>query len=75
MQAEDLDQAYTRLCEAMGRTGEARAPLLLAMVCLGLMSRQPALAPVLALIDEAEARSRQEGPGGSTMPTPVSETP
>jgi len=45
------------------------------MVCLGLMSRQQALAPVLALIDEAEARSRQEGPGGSTMPTPETETP
>ncbi|SOY69559.1 hypothetical protein CBM2589_A90894 [Cupriavidus taiwanensis] len=75
MQAEDLDIAYTRLCEAMGRTGEARAPLLLAMVCLGLMSRQQALAPVLALIDEAEARSRPSGSGGSTMPTPDPETP
>ncbi|SPA55097.1 hypothetical protein [Cupriavidus taiwanensis] len=74
MRAEELDQAYTRLCEAMGRTGETRAPLLLAMVCLGLMSRQQALAPVMALIDEAEARSRQ-GPGGSTMPTPETETP
>ncbi|MCY1219165.1 hypothetical protein D9M72_311280 [compost metagenome] len=59
MQAEDLDLAYIRLCEAMGRAGEARTPLLLAMVCLGLMSRQEALAPVLALIDEAEAHSRQ----------------
>jgi dihydrodipicolinate synthase/N-acetylneuraminate lyase len=59
MQAEDLDLAYTRLCEAMGRTGEARAPLLLAMVCLGLISRQQTLAPVLALIEEAEAHSRQ----------------
>jgi hypothetical protein len=42
----------------MGRIGEARAPLLLAMVCLGLISQQETLAPVLALIDEAEARSR-----------------
>ncbi|BDB28597.1 hypothetical protein Tamer19_00880 [Cupriavidus sp. TA19] len=58
MQADDLDLAYTRLCEAMGRTGEERSPLLLAMVCLGLMSRQETLAPVLALIDEAEARSQ-----------------
>ncbi|TDF64321.1 hypothetical protein [Cupriavidus sp. L7L] len=58
MQADDLDLAYTRLCEAMGRVGEARSPLLLAMMCLGLMSRQDSLAPVLALIDEAEARSQ-----------------
>ncbi|NOV25017.1 hypothetical protein E5S69_16045 [Cupriavidus necator] len=59
MQAEDLDLAYTHLCQAMGRTGESRSPLLLAMVCLGLISRQQTLAPVLTLIDEAEARSRQ----------------
>ncbi|MEM5429515.1 hypothetical protein [Cupriavidus oxalaticus] len=58
MQADDLDLAYTRLCEAMGRVGEERSPLLLAMMCLGLMSRQETLAPVLALIDEAEARSQ-----------------
>ncbi|MBF6990468.1 MULTISPECIES: hypothetical protein [Cupriavidus] len=58
MQADDLDLAYTRLCEALGRVGEARSPLLLAMMCLGLMSRQDSLAPVLALIDEAEARSQ-----------------
>jgi hypothetical protein len=58
MQAEDLDLAYTRLCEAMGRVGETRSPLLLAMICLGLISRQEALAPVLALFDEAEARSQ-----------------
>ncbi len=35
MQAEELDFAYTRLCEAMAGVGQDKAPLLLAMVCLG----------------------------------------
>ncbi|CAG2145893.1 hypothetical protein LMG31506_03281 [Cupriavidus yeoncheonensis] len=56
MQAEELDLAYTRLCEAVAGVGQDKAPLLLAMVCLGLMSRQEALAPVLDLIETAEAR-------------------
>ncbi|QYY27708.1 MULTISPECIES: hypothetical protein [Cupriavidus] len=56
MQADELDLAYTRLCETMARVGRDKTPLLLAMVCLGLMSRQDALAPVLALIETAEAR-------------------
>ncbi|MGN5479339.1 hypothetical protein ACTMU2_27540 [Cupriavidus basilensis] len=56
MQAEELDFAYTRLCEAMAGVGQDKAPLLLAMVCLGLMGRQDALAPVLALIETAQAR-------------------
>ncbi len=56
MQAEELDLAYTRLCDAVAAVGQDQAPLLLAMVCLGLMSRQDTLAPVLALIETAEAR-------------------
>ena len=35
----DLDQAYTALCTAMAKVGEAQAPLFLSMVCLSLMSR------------------------------------
>lgn len=56
MQADELDLAYTRLCETMARVGQDKTPMLLAMVCLGLISRQDALAPVLALIETAEAR-------------------
>ena len=50
------DQPYPALAAALARVGAARAPLLLAMVCLSLISRQPAAAEVLALIEQAETR-------------------
>ena len=56
MNEAELDQSYPALAQALARVGEARAPLLLAMVCLSLISRQPAAAEVLALIEQAESR-------------------
>ncbi len=55
MNERELDQSYTALCEAMARVGEQQTPLLLSILCLALMSRQPAAAEVLALIAQAEA--------------------
>lgn len=55
MKADELDLAYTRLCEAMARVGETQAPLFLAMVSLALMSRQANPQDTLAAIERAEA--------------------
>jgi hypothetical protein len=55
MSEQELDQSYTALCEAMARVGERRTPLLLSIVCLALMSRQPSAGEVLAVIEQAEA--------------------
>ncbi len=60
MNATELDQSYSALCEAMARVGEAQTPLLLSMVCLSLMARLDAAAEVLPLIDNA---ARQLAPG------------
>jgi hypothetical protein len=57
----DLDQSYTRLCEAMAAVGEARAPLLLSMVSLSLMSRFESAAQVLPLIANAQAQMQEDG--------------
>ena len=51
----DLDQAYTALCTAMAKVGEAPAPLFLSMVCLSLMSRFEQADEVLPLIANAQA--------------------
>jgi hypothetical protein len=60
----DLDQSYTRLCEATAAAGEARAPLFLSMLCLSLMSRFERADEVLALIDNATARLDDAGAHG-----------
>ncbi len=54
MQAEELDLAYTELCQALARAGEPQAPLFLATLCLALIAHQPASAGVLAAIQQAE---------------------
>ncbi|MBI0535248.1 hypothetical protein D9599_06665 [Roseomonas sp. KE2513] len=53
MEAEDLDRSYTALCEAMGRVGEGKASLLLAMVSLALIARQGSAEDVLPIIESA----------------------
>lgn len=53
MQADDLDRAYTQLCRTMAEVGEARTPLLLATLCLALISREAEAAPVLQAIEDA----------------------
>ena len=55
MTPDELDHAYTQLCEAMARVGEAQAPLFLAMVSLALIARQAAPGEALAVIAQAEA--------------------
>ncbi len=52
----DLDQAYTDLCTAMAKVGEAQAPLFLSMVCLSMMSRFEQADDVLPLIANAQAQ-------------------
>ena len=52
----DLDQAYTALCTALAKVGEAQAPLFLSMVCLSLMSRFDEAGEVLPLIANAQAQ-------------------
>ncbi|HYG42917.1 MAG TPA: hypothetical protein VEA17_08350 [Bordetella sp.] len=54
MTESDLDLAYTQLAQALTRVGDAQAPLFLSALCLSLISRQDAAAPVLALIEQAE---------------------
>ncbi|HEY0294108.1 MAG TPA: hypothetical protein VGC69_02100 [Bordetella sp.] len=56
MNSTDLDTAYAALAHALTRVGEARAPLFLAMLCLSLMSRNPDVGQVLALMEQAEAK-------------------
>ncbi|MDP1739512.1 MAG: hypothetical protein Q8M51_03905 [Polaromonas sp.] len=49
----DLDTSYSALCEALAQVGEGKAPLLLAMLCLSLMSRAGQAGDVLPLITNA----------------------
>jgi len=55
MTEADLDRSYTALCHALGDVGAERSSLLLAMVALGLMTRQEDAEEVLSLV----ARSRE----------------
>ena len=52
----DLDQAYTALCTAMAKAGEAQTPLFLSMLCLSLISRFEQADEVLPLIANAQAQ-------------------
>lgn len=52
----DLDTAYTALSQALGRVGEERATLLLAMLNLQLIARLGSAAEVLPLIANAEVQ-------------------
>ena len=56
MNNTELDTAYTALAHALTRVGQAQSPLFLSMLCLSLMSRNPDLGQVLALIEQAEAQ-------------------
>ena len=58
MTADDLDQSYTALSEALGRVGAEKTPLLLATLCLELLARQPDARSVQPLIEQAERLSR-----------------
>ncbi len=55
MTPEDIDVAYSSLCEAMSRVGEDKSPMLLAALCLSLITRHDDVAVVESLIRQAEA--------------------
>lgn len=54
MTHQELDHVYTELAHTLTRAGEARAPLLLSMVCLVLLSRQDDAPAALEIIRQAE---------------------
>lgn len=54
MSAQDLDQTYTALCNALADVGEAQAQSFLAMLSLSLMAHSPSAAQVLPLIVQAQ---------------------
>lgn len=58
MTDHELDQAYSVLCQALTTVGPERAPMLLSMVCLSLMSRLDRADQVLPLIATATACCR-----------------
>ena len=55
---DDLDRAYTALCEALGRVGEERSALLLATLSLALIAREDNPDVLLDLISQAERLSQ-----------------
>ncbi len=69
MTAQDLDQTYTALCNALADVGEAQAQSFLAMLSLSLMAHSPSAAQVLSLITQAQAQCHQ-----STQTAESSET-
>jgi hypothetical protein len=54
MSAQDLDQTYTALCNALASVGEAQAQTFLAMLSLSLIAHSPNAAQVLTLIAQAQ---------------------
>ncbi len=54
MSAQDLDQTYTALCNALASVGEAQAQSFLAMLSLSLIMHSPSAEQVLALIEQAQ---------------------
>ena len=58
MDPTELDTLYATLSEAIGRVGEARAPLFLATLALDLIARQPDGLAAAAAIERAERLTR-----------------
>ena len=54
MSAQDLDQTYTALCNALASVDEAQAQSFLAMLSLSLIAHSPSAEQVLALIELAQ---------------------
>lgn len=55
MNAQELDDAYTRLCYALTEAGEAKTPMVLARLALLLMQEVGDAARVTKAIDDAVA--------------------
>jgi hypothetical protein len=60
----DLDRSYSALAEALAEVGEGAAPMLLSMVCLGLIGRMRDAGEVLPLIEQARLQLAADRPGG-----------
>lgn len=58
MNAQELDDAYTRLCHALTEAGEAQTPMVLARLALLLMQEVGDAARVTKAIDDAVAGLR-----------------
>ena len=56
MKNEELDAAYTAVCNALADVGEPQAQRFLAMLCLGLLVRIERAEDVLPLIDQVRQR-------------------
>ncbi len=56
MNSDELDRAYTALCNGMADAGEANAQRFLAMLCMGLLVRVDRADDVLQLIDVVRQR-------------------
>ena len=54
MSAQDLDQTYTALCNALASVDEAQAQSFLAMLSLSLIAHSSSAEQVLALIELAQ---------------------
>lgn len=57
----DLDLSYSALAAALEQAGPDGASLMLAMVCLGLMSRLESAGEVLALVDQVRRQFADSG--------------
>ena len=55
MTQAQLDEVYTALAQTVARVGEAHTPLLLSMLSLQLLARQPDTQSALEWIRRAEA--------------------
>jgi len=62
MNSTELDTAYTALAEAIGRTGEANAQLMLATLALSLIAKLENADVALALIKQAESLIASRSP-------------
>jgi hypothetical protein len=58
MSAQELDQTYTALCNALASVGEAQAQPFLAMLSLSLIAHSPSAAQVLPLIAQAQEQCK-----------------
>ena len=54
MTDEELDRAYTELCNTLARLGEARTASFLSTLCLALMAREASADELLKLIRHVE---------------------
>jgi hypothetical protein len=60
MSAQDLDQTYTALCNALASVGEAQAQSFLAMLSLSLIAHSPSAEQVLVLIAQAQKQCKTD---------------